>query len=102
MADTLDQWLDAELARCSSPDDWWWPELHDHRRALTLLKEARAALRFYADPMTYFAIGFFPDPPCGEFWDDFEDIVREEDGAERRVPGKLARATLAGKPTNGL
>lgn len=50
----------------------------------------REALEFYAEPDTYFAILFLPDPPCGEFWDDFEEI----DGRER--PGKLARATLDG------
>lgn len=52
------------------------------------LREATEALSFYADPETYFAIGFFPDQPCGAFIDDFEEI----DGVER--PGKQARAAL--------
>jgi hypothetical protein len=43
------------------------------------------ALQFYADPETYYAIGFFPDPPCGDFINDFDDI---------RKPGALARKTL--------
>ena len=46
------------------------------------------ALLFYADPDTYFAIGFLPDPPCGDFMDDFEEI----DGIVR--PGKRARMVL--------
>ncbi len=43
---------------------------------------------FYADPDTYFAIGFFPDRPCGEFINDFEET---EEGYK---PGKRARQTL--------
>jgi len=46
------------------------------------------ALEFYADPTTYFAIGFFPDPPNGEFMDDFDET---ELGHK---PGKLARTVL--------
>jgi hypothetical protein len=54
----------------------------------------REALEFYADPDTYFAIGLFPDRPCGEFMEDFSD---EHD------PGypKRARAALASHPTTG-
>jgi hypothetical protein len=43
------------------------------------------ALIFYADPDTYFAIGFFPDPPCGEFINDFD---------KTKKPGALARKVL--------
>ena len=46
------------------------------------------ALEFYADPATYFAIGFFPDPPNGDFMNDFSET---ELGHK---PGKLARETL--------
>ena len=53
----------------------------------------REALSFYADPDTYFAIGFFPDRPCGELMDDFGTAV-DEHGFERTVPGKRARALL--------
>ncbi len=52
------------------------------------VREVIEALRFYADPDTYFAIGFFPDPPNGEFMDDFEETHL---GAK---PGKRARAAL--------
>jgi hypothetical protein len=45
-------------------------------------------LLFYADPETYFAIGFHPDSPCGPFIDDFS----ETDLGEK--PGKLARKLL--------
>lgn len=48
------------------------------------------ALEFYADPETYFAIGFFPDPPCGPFMEDFSKT--EELGNK---PGKMAREALA-------
>lgn len=51
------------------------------------------ALAFYADPDTYFAIGFFPDPPCGEFMEDFSTHGGYDDDLER--PGKRARAALA-------
>jgi hypothetical protein len=51
------------------------------------------ALRFYADPETYLAIGFLPDPPCGEFMDDFDD-----QGPQLGMkPGRRARAVLAGE-----
>ncbi len=45
------------------------------------------ALEFYADPDTYFAIGFLGDPPCGPFCEDFDD--------ETGKPGALARKTLS-------
>lgn len=48
------------------------------------------ALRFYADPETYVAIGFFPDRPCGEFMEDFSDT--ETMWGVR--PGKAARAAI--------
>src|SRR4030067_1917109 len=46
------------------------------------------ALAFYADIETYFAIGFFPDRPCGKFMTDFEktDLGHK--------PGKCARKAL--------
>ena len=43
---------------------------------------------FYADPGSYFAIGFFPDPPNGEFMNDFSDT---DLGWK---PGKRARDIL--------
>jgi len=52
----------------------------------TLLLET---LQFYADPMTYFAVGFFPDSPYGEFMEDFSET--EELGEK---PGKRAREVL--------
>ena len=55
-------------------------------------------LWFYADPGTYFAIAFFPDPPCGEFMDDFEEPNPELemwDGIPSPKPGKRARASLS-------
>lgn len=56
------------------------------------LREERAALiealEFYGHPGTYFAIGFLPDPPCGDLMEDFGDT---ELG---RKPGERARAAL--------
>jgi hypothetical protein len=45
-------------------------------------------LDFYANPETYFDIGFFPDPPNGEFMKDFS---KTDFGMK---PGKRARKTL--------
>lgn len=66
-----------------------------------LLENARlgAAVSFYANPDTYFAIAFFPDPPCGEFMNDFSDA---DEWAQvgpygRDMPGRLARAALEGR-----
>lgn len=56
----------------------------------------RAALEFYANPDTYFAIAFMPDPPNGEFMDDFSDVETEW-GPEYR-PGKRARQALVPDP----
>jgi hypothetical protein len=51
------------------------------------------ALAFYADPDSYFAIGFLSDRPCGEFMDDFSDD-HGFNQYDRAMPGKLARKTL--------
>lgn len=52
------------------------------------LLKAEEALDFYADPTTYFAVGFFPDPPAGAFMEDFSET---ELGLK---PGKRARKAL--------
>jgi len=59
------------------------------------LDAAEEALAFYANPETYIAIGFFPDPPCGEFMDDFSDAPMPEYGLTGHRPGKLAREYFA-------
>jgi hypothetical protein len=51
-------------------------------------RKLKNALAFYALPETYFAVAFFPDPPCGDFIEDFSET---DLGAK---PGKLARETL--------
>lgn len=43
---------------------------------------------YYADPNNYVAIGFFPDPPCGDFINDFS---KTPIGYR---PGKKARQCL--------
>jgi hypothetical protein len=53
----------------------------DHERILSVLQ-------FYGDPETYFAIGFFPDRPCGDFIEDFSET---ELGFK---PGKRAREAM--------
>lgn len=60
----------------------------------SLLKEAMEALEFYGNPDTYFAIVFFPDPPCGEFMDDFARDHANED-YRHPMPGKRARSIHA-------
>lgn len=51
------------------------------------------ALRFYADPESYFGIGFFTDPPCGNFANDCNEVA-DATGYVYMRPGKLARAAL--------
>jgi len=62
--------------------------------SLLLIKEEierlRAALTFYAHPETYFAIGLYPDLPCGEFMEDFSDTGP----SLGQKPGKRAREAL--------
>jgi hypothetical protein len=54
----------------------------------------REALAFYADPDTYLAIGFFPDPPCGAFVDDFSVHGSPGYADDDERPGRLAREAL--------
>jgi len=58
-----------------------------------VIKELREALCFYADPESYFAIGFLPDSPCGEFIEDFSEVEEAYIGKTVR-PGKLAREVI--------
>lgn len=48
------------------------------------------ALHFYADPDTYFAWAFIPDPPCGALEDDFTEVTT----LSTEKPGKYARQAL--------
>ncbi len=64
-------------------------------------KRLREALEFYADPLTYHAIGFMPDRPCGDFIEDFEDVEDMPYGLDPYRPGKCARAALDGKDSVG-
>jgi hypothetical protein len=50
-------------------------------------------IAFYADPETYFAIGMFPDSPCGDFIDDFSKCAHPQGGIWEK-PGKRARAAF--------
>ncbi|MDD5649734.1 MAG: hypothetical protein PHF86_04840 [Candidatus Nanoarchaeia archaeon] len=59
-----------------------------------MMKELIEALCFYADPDTYFAIGFFPDLPCGEFIKDFDESKKP--GARARSVIKKYQAELQG------
>jgi hypothetical protein len=57
------------------------------------IQDLEEALEFYADPDSYFAVGFFIDRPAGGFADDFSD---DHDGDyERPMAGKLAREVLS-------
>ena len=53
----------------------------------------REALAFYADPDTYFAIAFWPDPPCGDFIEDFSED-HGDPFYNRAMPGRTARDAL--------
>lgn len=61
----------------------------DKKTLVNHLNELSEALAFYGDPETYHAIAFLPDPPCGEFMEDFGD----NDDYDYPKPGKLARDT---------
>ncbi len=77
------------------------------RRRVVKLQAENAALRqrvraledvleFYANPDNYFAIGFLPDSPCGEFitdWSWADDWASEP--FKHMMPGKRARDLLA-------
>jgi hypothetical protein len=48
--------------------------------------------------MTYHAITFWWDPPCGEFKEDFSDADKfTEFPYDREMPGKKAREALGWK-----
>lgn len=82
------EWLEKES---KGYREIWKKKSVKYSEALQEIEYLRKALEFYADPETYLAIGFFPDPPCGDFWDDFS----ETDIGSR--PGKRAREVLAPK-----
>ena len=64
-------------------------------RQLAAFEQVLSALAFYADADTYHAIGFFPDPPCGDLMEDFSEHGDRlyPEGDQR--PGKRAREALA-------
>lgn len=57
-------------------------------RVNDILTDALETLEFYARPESYFAILFIPDPPAGEFMDDFSET------ALGRKPGRRAREAI--------
>ena len=63
----------------------------ENARLQARVAELEAALQFYAEPETYVAIAFWPDPPCGAFMEDFSHV--DDDWGDR--PGKRARAALS-------
>lgn len=72
-----------------------WVLKSDYDGLKEQLEAAEKALAFYGDPETYFAIGFLPDRPCGEFEDDFEELdgaLGHPGGGSWVKPGKRARA----------
>lgn len=56
----------------------------------------REALEFYADPDTYFGMSIICDPPCGDFYRDFDED-HGNDFYDRAMPGKQARDALKEK-----
>lgn len=79
--------LKKRLADAIEACDGEHPEVSMLKRRMERLEEA---LEFYANPETYFAIGFFPDSPTGDFMDDFDDT-----GELGFKPGKRARSALS-------
>ena len=64
---------------------------HELLKAQSTIQKLSDALDFYANPLTYTAIGFLNDPPCGAFADDFSDC-----GIHGWKPGKTAREVFDG------
>jgi hypothetical protein len=86
-----DEWPETDLELMQAIED----VLDSHDELGTRLKSAEETLAFYGDPETYFAIGFLPDRPCGEFEDDFEELdgaLGHPGGGSWTKPGKRARA----------
>ena len=54
-------------------------------------KKLLETIGFYANSETYFAIGFLPDKPCGNFMNDFSETHLG------KKPGKKARESLNNK-----
>lgn len=84
-------------ARTHEKQEWrdkWFEQRDRLEAAERRVQGLESALRFYADPDTYFAIGVMGDPPCGEFLDDFENLGGEGN-LEDWKPGKRARSVLS-------
>lgn len=77
------------------------PHVAIPRAQYEALMAAKEALAFYADWQTYFAIGFFPDRPCGAFMDDFSE-VEDDLSAFATRPGRRAREALAALRSAGI
>lgn len=58
-----------------------------------IIARLKEALRFYADPDSYFAILIVPDHPCGAFYAD-QDQSHSAEFTDRPLPGALARRVL--------
>lgn len=68
--------------------------MSDDRAAISLAHDRLIeALTFYALPGTYHAIAFMPDPPAGEFAEDFDEN-HGDNFYQRAMPGSRARAAL--------
>ena len=65
------------------------------RRLVAEHRDRGTTLEFYAEPDTYYAIGFFPDPPCGDFMDDFTNV--DSGSVYGMKPGRRAREALGWK-----
>jgi hypothetical protein len=77
-------------------DQTWKQHAYDEAVAENAILRERVrhykdVLEFYADPESYLAIGFFPDPPCGDFITDWTDTGP----LYGFRPGGRARAALA-------
>jgi len=62
------------------------------------VRQLRETLALYADPESYHAIGFWFDPPCGRFAEDFSNDHGDA-FYDRAMPGAAARAALQGHTT---
>jgi hypothetical protein len=102
MAETYRFWRDLsdDASKLETLEEVEKPPGYKESPTKLLVSQLETALRFYADPDTYFAIAFLPDPPCGDFMDDFEELdgdLGHPGGGSWIKPGKRARQALTGR-----
>lgn len=67
--------------------------VYDATDVLTLIEEVEKlqdVVEFYAEPLSWFGVALWTDPPCGDIAEDYS----YSDVLTREVPGRRARVAL--------